>query len=61
MQKTRKYFHFLVFVTYIQVNHDQHKGFWMDCLSDVFGKIRCISNIEGDVDKEKYADNGKQE
>ena len=32
----------------------------MECLSDL-GKIRCISNIEGDTDKAKYSDNGKLE
>ena len=43
-----------------QVNGDEHKGFWMECLSDLIdAKIKCISNIEGDVDKAKYSDNGK--
>ena len=34
----------------------------MECLSDLIdGKIKCISNIEGDTDKTKYSDNGKLE
>ena len=34
----------------------------MECLSDLIdGKIKCISNIEGDTNKAKYSDNGKLE